>query len=63
MPEHCKEDDSTVLVPGEKECYDGAITCGEIGRTVRELTTRGNLDLRKEGRQQRQIEQRIYHKH
>ena len=39
--------DSGELAPGKKECYDGAVTCGEVGRAIRKLTTRGNQDLRR----------------
>jgi hypothetical protein len=47
MHEYYKEYDSGELAPGEKECYDGAVTCGEVGRAIRKLTTRGNQDLRR----------------
>jgi len=33
-------------VRGEPERHGGAISCGEVGRAIHELTTGGNLNLR-----------------
>jgi hypothetical protein len=35
------------LLRGENECHNGAITCGEVGRRIAELTTGRDLNLRR----------------
>jgi hypothetical protein len=50
MHEHCKEDHIGKLLLGEKEGYNGPITCGEVGRVIIELTIGANLNLRRSSR-------------
>jgi hypothetical protein len=50
MHEHCIEDHTRILLLGEKEGDNGAITCGEVGRVIIELTIGTNLDLRRSSR-------------
>jgi hypothetical protein len=41
-----------VRLGGEIERHDGAITCCEVGRVVSQLTTGGNLNLRRSSSRQ-----------
>jgi hypothetical protein len=54
MYKHCKKGDSGTFVRlgGEKERHDSAITCREVGRVVSQLTTGGNLNLRRSSSRQ-----------